>query len=97
MTKQQAPVAKNEYYDVTFTDLTHDGLGVAKVDGFPLFVKHALPGERAKVKAIKVKKGMGTAASWSCTNQAPTALSRRAPSIANAAAASCSTSATKAS
>ncbi|BAD74627.1 RNA methyltransferase [Geobacillus kaustophilus HTA426] len=59
MTKQQAPVAKNEYYDVTFTDLTHDGLGVAKVDGFPLFVKHALPGERAKVKAIKVKKGYG--------------------------------------
>ncbi|KAF0993815.1 23S rRNA (uracil(1939)-C(5))-methyltransferase RlmD [Geobacillus sp. TFV-3] len=59
MTKQQAPVAKNDYYDVTFTDLTHDGLGVAKVDGFPLFVKNALPGERANVKVIKVKKGYG--------------------------------------
>ncbi|MED4918795.1 23S rRNA (uracil(1939)-C(5))-methyltransferase RlmD [Geobacillus thermodenitrificans] len=59
MAKQQAPVAKNDYYDVTFTDLTHDGLGVAKVDGFPLFVKNALPGERAKVKVIKVKKGYG--------------------------------------
>ncbi|MBB6283505.1 23S rRNA (uracil(1939)-C(5))-methyltransferase RlmD [Geobacillus subterraneus] len=59
MAKQQAPVAKNDYYDVTFTDLTHDGLGVAKVDGFPLFVKNALPGERANVKVIKVKKGYG--------------------------------------
>ncbi|WMJ20346.1 23S rRNA (uracil(1939)-C(5))-methyltransferase RlmD [Geobacillus kaustophilus] len=59
MTKQQAPVAKNEYYDVVFTDLTHDGLGVAKVDGFPLFVKNALPGERANVKVVKVKKGYG--------------------------------------
>lgn len=89
MAKQQAPVAKNDYYDVTFTDLTHDGLGVAKVDGFPLFVKNALPGERAKVKVIKVKKGTGTAASSSCTNRARTASSRPVPFIANAVAVSC--------
>ncbi|MFC3885415.1 23S rRNA (uracil(1939)-C(5))-methyltransferase RlmD [Bacillus songklensis] len=57
MTKQQLPVQKNEYVDVTFEDLTHDGAGVAKVEGFPIFVPNALPGERGKVKVMKVKKG----------------------------------------
>lgn len=57
MSKIQVPVAKNEYYDVTFEDLTHEGAGVAKVDDFPIFVENALPDERAKIKVIKVKKG----------------------------------------
>ncbi|CUA80778.1 23S rRNA (uracil(1939)-C(5))-methyltransferase RlmD [Anoxybacillus suryakundensis] len=55
----EAPVAKNEYYDVVFEDLTHDGAGVAKIDGFPIFVPNGLPGEKAKIKVIKVKKGYG--------------------------------------
>lgn len=53
------PVQKNDYIEVVFEDLTHDGAGVAKVDGYPLFVKNALPGERAKIKVIKVNKGYG--------------------------------------
>ncbi|ANB58446.1 23S rRNA (uracil-5-)-methyltransferase RumA [Anoxybacillus sp. B7M1] len=59
MAKIEAPVKKNEYYDVVFEDLTHDGAGVAKVDGFPIFVANGLPEERAKIKVIKVKKGYG--------------------------------------
>lgn len=55
----ETPVAKNEYYDVVFEDLTHDGAGVAKIDGFPIFVPNGLPGEKAKVKVVKVKKGYG--------------------------------------
>lgn len=53
------PVQKNDYIEVEFEDLTHDGAGVAKVDGYPLFVKNALPGEKAKIKVIKVNKGYG--------------------------------------
>jgi 23S rRNA (uracil1939-C5)-methyltransferase len=53
------PVQKNDYIDVVFEDLTHDGAGVAKVDGYPLFVPNGLPGEKAKVKVIKVNKGYG--------------------------------------
>jgi 23S rRNA (uracil1939-C5)-methyltransferase len=53
------PVQKNEYIEVVFEDLTHDGAGVAKVEGFPLFVPNGLPGEKAKVKVIKVNKGYG--------------------------------------
>ncbi|WP_226670737.1 23S rRNA (uracil(1939)-C(5))-methyltransferase RlmD [Metabacillus litoralis] len=57
MPKLQAPVMKNEYYDVTFEDLTHEGAGVAKIEGFPIFVENALPDEKAKIKVIGIKKG----------------------------------------
>ena len=53
------PVKKNDYVEAVFEDLTHDGAGVAKVDGYPLFVPNGLPGEKAKVKVIKVNKGYG--------------------------------------
>lgn len=55
----QVPVQKNEFIDVVFEDLTHEGNGVAKVEGYPLFVPNCLPGEKAKIKVIKVNKGYG--------------------------------------
>ncbi|WP_064094391.1 23S rRNA (uracil(1939)-C(5))-methyltransferase RlmD [Rossellomorea aquimaris] len=59
MTKK-APVQKNDYIDdAAFVDLTHDGNGVTKVDGYPLFVPNALPGEVGKVKVVKTSKGYG--------------------------------------
>lgn len=57
--KRTLPVQKNDYIDVIFEDLTHDGAGVAKVDGYPIFVPNGLPGEKAKIKVIKVNKGYG--------------------------------------
>ncbi|CAH0346746.1 23S rRNA (uracil(1939)-C(5))-methyltransferase RlmD [Bacillus sp. CECT 9360] len=57
--KKTAPIAKNDYIDVIFEDLTHDGAGVAKVDGYPIFVPNALPGEKAQIKVIKTNKGYG--------------------------------------
>lgn len=53
------PVQKNDYIQAEFEDLTHDGAGVAKVDGYPIFVQGALPGEKANIKVIKVNKGFG--------------------------------------
>ncbi|GAK00075.1 23S rRNA (uracil(1939)-C(5))-methyltransferase RlmD [Geomicrobium sp. JCM 19055] len=57
--KIKAPVTKNEYHHVTFEDLTHEGAGVAKIDGYPLFVPNGLPGEEAEIKVIKAGKGFG--------------------------------------
>ncbi|MGM8213413.1 23S rRNA (uracil(1939)-C(5))-methyltransferase RlmD [Virgibacillus sp. W0430] len=59
MSKQQAPVKKNETITLQFEDLTHEGNGVGKIDGYPLFVPYALPGEKAIVKVIKVNKKFG--------------------------------------
>ena len=74
MANIEAPVMKNEYYDVTFEDLTHDGLGVAKIDGFPIFVKNGLPGEKAKIKVIKVVReitGLGLKDAKALVDEAP--------------------------
>lgn len=57
--KKTLPVQKNEYIEAVFEDLTHDGAGVAKVDGYPLFVPNGLPGEKAKIKVVKVNKDYG--------------------------------------
>ncbi|USS89379.1 23S rRNA (uracil(1939)-C(5))-methyltransferase RlmD [Fructilactobacillus cliffordii] len=59
---KQAPVTKNETLDVDVTDLTYEGMGVAKVDGgYPLFIEDALPGEQVTAKVIKVKKNFAFA------------------------------------
>ncbi|MEW4286648.1 23S rRNA (uracil(1939)-C(5))-methyltransferase RlmD [Priestia koreensis] len=57
MAKFIPPIQKNDMIDARFEDLTHDGSGVAKVDGFPIFVPNALPGEEGQVKVTKIKKG----------------------------------------
>lgn len=56
MAKQKAPVQKNETITLQFEDLTHQGNGVGKIEGYPLFVPFALPGEEASVKVVKVNK-----------------------------------------
>lgn len=53
------PVEKNEMLEVEIIDLTHEGLGVAKVEGYPLFIENALPGEKIKIKVVKVGKSFG--------------------------------------
>ena len=52
-------IEKNEYYEVEFVDMTHDGMGVCKVEGFPIFVANALKGEKAQIKVTKVNKNFG--------------------------------------
>ncbi len=54
-----APVQKNDMVEVTFEDFTHDGAGVAKINGYPLFVPYGIPGETGKVKVVKTKKNYG--------------------------------------
>lgn len=55
------PVKKNERLTVTIIDLTHEGRGVAKIDGYPLFIENALVGEEVKIHVMKVGKNFGFA------------------------------------
>ncbi|WP_353948446.1 23S rRNA (uracil(1939)-C(5))-methyltransferase RlmD [Sporolactobacillus sp. Y61] len=56
------PVSKNDQIEVSFSDLTQDGSGVAKTTGgYTLFVPGALPGEKARVQVVKTKKNYGFA------------------------------------
>lgn len=47
---------KNDVLTVTIEDMGHDGEGIGKVDGFPLFVKDAVIGDKVSVKIMKCKK-----------------------------------------
>lgn len=55
------PVNKNDRITVHVEDLTHDGAGVAKVEGYPLFIPGALPGEDVIVHVLKTLKSYGFA------------------------------------
>jgi 23S rRNA (uracil1939-C5)-methyltransferase len=55
------PVVKNEEYEADIIGIGHEGEGVGRVHGFTLFVQGALPGERAHVKVMKLKKQYGYA------------------------------------
>lgn len=50
------PVEKNMTLDVTIMDLTYEGFGVAKIDGFPVFIENALPEEEVTIQIVKVLK-----------------------------------------
>lgn len=58
---QTIPVNKNEQHTVTIEDLTFEGMGVAKINGYPLFIEDALPGEKAEIKIHKTGKTYGYA------------------------------------
>lgn len=55
------PVKKNDRKTVYIEDLTHDGNGVAKIDGYPLFIRGALPQETVEVHVLKTLKNYGFA------------------------------------
>ena len=50
---------KNDVIEVEIVDLTHQGAGVAKVDGLVFFVDNALPGENILMRVLKVTKKIG--------------------------------------
>ncbi|PPA68961.1 23S rRNA (uracil(1939)-C(5))-methyltransferase RlmD [Jeotgalibacillus proteolyticus] len=60
------PVKKNDVTDLRIEDLTHEGHGVGKIDGYPLFIPNALPGEQVRVKVVKTSKnyGFGRVMDW---------------------------------
>ncbi len=47
---------KEEIYQIVIEDMSHSGEGIGKVDGFPLFVKDAIIGDKVEAKIIKAKK-----------------------------------------
>ncbi|EOH87440.1 23S rRNA (uracil(1939)-C(5))-methyltransferase RlmD [Enterococcus villorum] len=59
--KEKQFVKKNERYTLDIIDLSYEGMGVAKVDGYPLFIENALPGERVEVLVLKAGNKFGYA------------------------------------
>lgn len=51
--------AKNQVYPAVIEDLTQEGMGVAKLNGFTVFVPHTAIGDRGEIKLVKVLKHYG--------------------------------------
>ena len=49
-------IKKRTTLELEIIDLAFGGKGLAKPDGFPVFVDHTLPGDRASVRIVKKKK-----------------------------------------
>lgn len=47
-------IKKNEIYEVDIVDNGYEGEGIAKIDGFTVFVPNTIKGEKVKIKILKV-------------------------------------------
>ena len=50
---------KNDIFEAVIEDITLEGSGVCRKDGFAFFVPQTAPGDRIKVKAVKILKNYG--------------------------------------
>jgi 23S rRNA (uracil1939-C5)-methyltransferase len=56
-----APVSKGEELELRIDSLAYGGSGVARHDGFVVFVRHGLPGDIVRAEVTKVKRGFAEA------------------------------------
>jgi 23S rRNA (uracil1939-C5)-methyltransferase len=51
-----APVTRNQELELTIDSLAYGGNGVARLDGFVVFVRRGLPGDRVRARVTKVQR-----------------------------------------
>jgi 23S rRNA (uracil1939-C5)-methyltransferase len=56
-----APVRKDEEIELQVDSLAYGGNGVARLNGFVVFVRRGLPGDRVRARVTKVKRGFAEA------------------------------------
>ena len=56
-----APVRKDEEVELQVDSLAYGGNGVARLNGFVVFVRRGLPGDRVRARVTKVKRGFAEA------------------------------------
>ena len=56
-----APVARNDELELTIDSLAYGGNGVARLNGFVVFVRRGLPGDTVRARVTKVKRGWAEA------------------------------------
>ena len=69
------PVEVGKEYDVTISDTSRRGDGIAKIDGFVIFVAGGKQGQSARIKVAQVSNryAMGTVVEGSGTSATPQA------------------------
>ncbi len=66
-----APVSKNEELELTIDSLAYGGNGVARLNGFVVFVRRGLPGDTVRARVTKVKRGYAEATATEVLSPSP--------------------------
>ena len=61
MKNRENSFKKNDTIETEIIDISHDGEGIGKVDGYPFFIKDTVIGDRILARVTKVKKNYGYA------------------------------------
>ena len=61
MENRENSFKKNDTIETEIIDISHDGEGIGKVDGYPFFIKDTVIGDRILARVTKVKKNYGYA------------------------------------
>src|SRR4051794_38167784 len=65
--------------ELTVDSFAHGGAGVARLDGYVLFVQGAVPGDRVRAVVTKTKRGYGEARTLEVLEPGPHRIEPRAP------------------
>src|SRR5436189_5424264 len=65
--------------ELTIDSLAHGGAGVARLDGYVLFVQGAVPGDRVRAVVTKTKRDYGEARAIEVLEPGPDRVEPRAP------------------
>ena len=78
-------------HELEITGLTHEGLGVGRVDSRVVFTPQAIPGDRVQVRIVHVKERLAYGELLSIVEKSPDRREPSCPHVRSAGAASCST------
>ena len=70
---------KNDLFTVKIADMSDDGAGIGKNDGFTWFVKDAVTGDTVEASVMKIKKSYGFARLQKILEPSPFRVSVRCP------------------
>jgi predicted RNA-binding protein with TRAM domain len=73
------PVEVGKEYDVTISDTSRRGEGIAKIDGFVIFVAGAKQGQSARIKVTRVTDRFATGEVINGSGAAPAAAAASEP------------------
>ena len=70
---------KNQEFTVTIEDMSEDGAGIGKLDGYIWFIKDTVIGDRVRARAMKMKKSYGFARLMEVIEPSPVRAEPRCP------------------
>lgn len=70
---------KNQEFTVTIEDMSEDGAGIGKLDGYIWFIKDTVIGDRVRARAMKMKKSYGFARLMEVIEPSPVRVEPRCP------------------